>query len=159
MWRELCDRVGWNRQAPFTDLVRHHINREIIGLMVTDVVTQTAANLHAAGVDSLDAVQTHAANLVGYSETFAPKIRALKTFLYQRMYRHYRLMRMQVKAERFIADIFEAYSKDPGMLPPDTQARLAEASVPRVVADYIAGMTDRYALDEHEKLFSPYRRV
>jgi dGTPase len=110
-------------------------------------------------MDTLEKIQAHGVNLVGYSPQLGPKIRALKSFLYERMYRHYRLMRMQVKAERFIADIFEAYCKDPGMLPPDTQERLATAPVQRVVADYIAGMTDRYALDEHEKLFNPYRRV
>ena len=88
-----------------------------------------------------------------------PKIRALKDFLFQRMYRHYRLMRMQSKAERFITQLFDAYCKEPRMLPAETQALLAHKPIPRVVTDYIAGMTDRYALDEWQKLFDPYRRV
>jgi dGTPase len=75
------------------------------------------------------------------------------------MYRHYRLMRMQTKAERFISEMFAAYMKEPNMLPEETQKRLDEAPLPRVITDYIAGMTDRYALDEWQKLFDPYRRV
>jgi dGTPase len=75
------------------------------------------------------------------------------------MYRHYRLVRMQTKAERFISAIFEAYMKEPGMLPKETQLRIGESPLPRVIADYVAGMTDRFALDEWEKLFDPYRRA
>jgi dGTPase len=75
------------------------------------------------------------------------------------MYRHYRLVRMQVRAERFISDLFTAYVSHPRMLPTKTQEQLATRSVQRTVTDYIAGMTDRYALDEWQRLFSPYERV
>jgi dGTPase len=66
---------------------------------------------------------------------------------------------MQTKAERFISEMFQAYLKAPAMLPTATQARLADLPPERVIADYIAGMTDRYALDEWEKLFDPYRKA
>jgi dGTPase len=75
------------------------------------------------------------------------------------MYRHYRLMRMQSKAERFISDLFHAYTKEPRIMPKKTQERLADLPLERVVTDYIAGMTDRFALDEWEKLFDPYSRA
>ena len=75
------------------------------------------------------------------------------------MYRHYRLVRMSAKAERFIADLFEAYVREPEMLPKETQAQLETTPPERVVADYIAGMTDRYALDEWQKLYDPYIRA
>jgi dGTPase len=75
------------------------------------------------------------------------------------MYRHYRLMRMQTKAEHFISEVFEAYMKEPKMLPTQTQERLKDTPRPQVITDYIAGMTDRYALDEWEKLFDPYRKA
>ena len=97
--------------------------------------------------------------MVEYSADFGKDIRQLKDFLYQRMYRHFRLMRMQTKAENFLSEIFEAYIKEPKMLPQKTQERLPYASTHRVVTDYIAGMTDRYALDEWEKLFDPYRKA
>lgn len=159
IWRELRTAAGWQPGEPFTSMLRHEIVRDLIGLSVMDVLRQTDANLTAAGIDSADKVQEHTANVVGYSETVGRQIKELKRFLYEHMYRHYRLVRMQTKAERFIAALFEAYVQEPAMLPTDIQERLDEAPLPRVVADYIAGMTDRYALDEWQKLFDPYSRA
>jgi len=159
IWRELCDTAAWQPGEAFTSLHRHEIIRELIGRSVTDVMTQTSAALSAAGIHSPEKLQRHAANVVGYSAAFGEKVRALKGFLYARMYRHYRLVRMQTKAERFIADLFAAYMKEPDMLPGETRDRLDQAPRARVVADYIAGMTDRYALDEWQKLYDPYIRA
>lgn len=158
IWRLLRERVGW-RSGPLTDLTRHALIRELIGLTVTDVVTATLEQLEAHRFTSAEQVQLHSANAVGYSASMRDLIRPLKQFLYDRMYRHYRLVRMSVKAERILSDIFRAYLREPRMLPTKTQVQLDLLPAPRVVADYIAGMTDRYALDEHEKLFDPYRRV
>jgi dGTPase len=97
--------------------------------------------------------------MVNYSPTLNTQTRSLKDFLYERMYRHYRLMRMQTKAERFIKQIFEAYVSEPRMLPDKIQYRISSESIPKVIADYIAGMTDRFALEEWEKLFDPYSRA
>lgn len=159
IWQELKETAGWKRGEPFTELMRHIIVRELIGRSVLDVLQQTHANIEAAGIDSVEKLQRHSSNVVLYSPDFGEKIRALKRFLYQRMYRHYRLVRMQSKAERYIADLFNAYIQEPEMLPEKTQQRLLETPLPRVVTDYIAGMTDRYALDEWQKLFDPYVRV
>lgn len=159
IWQELKETAGWKQGEPFTELLRHIIVRELIGRSVLDVLQQTNANIEAAGIDSVEKLQRHSSNVVLYSPEFGEKIRALKRFLYQRMYRHYRLVRMQTKAERYIADLFNAYIQEPEMLPEKTQQRLLEAPLPRVVTDYIAGMTDRYALDEWQKLFDPYVRV
>ena len=160
IWRELCDSAGWRSGASFSSLHRHEIVRELIGRSVTDVMGQTAATLEAAGIDSPEKLQRHPENVVAYSPAFGEKVRALKRFLYARMYRHYRLVRMQTKAERFIAELFEAYMKEPDMLPRETRLQLDEnASRARVIADYIAGMTDRYALDEWQKLYDPYMRA
>ena len=159
IWRELTDMAGWQRDQPFSQTTRHEIIRELIGQSVGDVLNQTDAHLNEAGLDTADKIQTHNKNIVGYSEDFGVKIQALKKFLFERMYRHYRMVRMQEKAERFITDMFNAYIKEPDMLPNDVQNRLAETSLHRAVADYIAGMTDRYALDEWQKLFDPYRRA
>ena len=148
VWRELCAEADWRPGRPFTSLHRHEIIRELIGRSVGDVLAQTAATLTAQAIDSPEKLQRHATNVVRYSDEFGVKVRALKRFLYERMYRHYRLVRMQTKAERFIAELFEAYVKEPHMLPRETQERLGDGAVERVVADYIAGMTNRYALDE-----------
>jgi dGTPase len=158
IWEMLHDQIQWEEHQ-FDEIVRREIIRELIGMMVTDVVGQTADNLAIHGVDSPESLQLLPVNVVEYSADFGKQIRQLKDFLYQRMYRHYRLMRMQTKAENFLLEIFEAYIKEPKMLPEQTQERLRYASSHRVVTDYIAGMTDRYALDEWEKLFDPYRKA
>jgi dGTPase len=158
IWQILKEQIRWENHQ-FNELDRREIIRELIGLMVTDVVTRTADNLAAYEVDSPEKLQSLPVNVVEYSADFGQNIRQLKDFLYQHMYRHYRLMRMQTKAEHFISEIFEAYIKEPRMLPEQTQAKLDDASLYQVVTDYIAGMTDRYALDEWEKLFDPYRKA
>ncbi|MCA9959830.1 MAG: deoxyguanosinetriphosphate triphosphohydrolase [Chloroflexota bacterium] len=159
IWQEVLDTVGWNSSLFLDQLTRHEIIRELIGRSVTDVLQNTAVNLSKQQLDSPEKLQLHSENVVGYSPEFGVKIKALKAFLYQRMYRHYRLVRMQTKAERFISEIFTAYMKEPEMLPEPTQQRLTDIPLPRVITDYIAGMTDRYALQEWERLFVPYERA
>lgn len=158
IWRSFKERLDWNG-TPFNDLIRREIIRELIGEFVIDVITTTSETLAANNLDSAQAVQLFERNVVGYSEKMALMVRELKDFLYQNMYRHYRLVRMQVKAERFVSELFKAYLFEPEMLPTKTKQRLDELPTERVVCDYIAGMTDRYALDEWEKLFDPYRKA
>lgn len=155
LWQELKQVVGWSNGQPLTHLIRHELIRELIGQSVTDVLESTMTNIINNGINSVEKVQTHDSNLVNYSEEFGPKVRQLKKFLLDRMYRHYRLIRMQTKAERFITELFNAYVQEPKMLPTDTQKLLDKAPISQVVTDYIAGMTDRYALAEWEKLFDP----
>ncbi|MCB8918825.1 MAG: deoxyguanosinetriphosphate triphosphohydrolase [Ardenticatenaceae bacterium] len=158
LWRELKERIGWDGQ-PFTELKRRQVVRELIGMFVVDVLEMTAHNLDTHAIDSVEKLQLHYTNVVSYSPEMRRKVRQLKDFLYERMYNHYRLVRMHVKAERFIGQMFEAYVREPRMLPAKTQARLLDLPVERVVTDYIAGMTDRYALDEWQKLYDPYSRA
>lgn len=160
IWRLLIETVSikWNGQ-PFDDIARRGIIRELIGACVVDVVTTTSKVLEDNKLDSPLAVQQYDGNVVGYSPEMGRMVRQLKDYLYENMYRHYRLVRMQVKAERFVAALFEAYVAEPGMLPTKTQQQLENLPVERVVCDYIAGMTDRYALEEWEKLFDPYRKA
>ena len=157
IWQELKEKVGWDNGRSFTPIIRRAIIRELIGQSVNNISENTAVNLAAYQIKSPERVQTHPDNLVDYSAEFSIKVRQLKQFLFQRMYRHYRLMRMQNKAERFITEIFDAYLKEPTMLPTKNQEQLHEAPLPRVITDYIAGMTDRYALQEWQKLFDPYQ--
>lgn len=159
IWQELTATAGWEGKRPFDPITRHEVVRELIGRSVMDVLGHTATRLEENEIDSPQKLQEHSENVVGYSPGFGAKIEALKKFLFARMYRHYRLVRMQSKAERFIEQIFTAYVQEPDMLPEETWALLDDAPLHRVVTDYVAGMTDRYALDEWEKLFDPYRRV
>jgi len=97
--------------------------------------------------------------LVGYSAEMAERVAELKRFLLHNMYRHYRVVRMGNKAGRILRDLFRSYVAEPGQLPPHYQEQVGRDGVERAVCDYIAGMTDRFAVDEHQKLFDPTVRV
>jgi len=159
IWQELKETTGWKPGTPLTTITRHEIIRELIGRSVTNVLQNTSDYLTRHQIDTPEKIQLHNENVVAYSLEFKEKIKPLKKFLLDRMYRHYRLLRMQEKAERFISEMWLAYMKEPRMLPTQTQLRLNEAPPYRVITDYIAGMTDRYALDEWQKLFDPYHRA
>ena len=159
LWQELKEIVGWQSERPLTNINRHELIRELIGQSVMNVLEHTGQNLIKNKIHSPEKAQAHSENLVGYSPEFKTKVRQLKKFLLDSMYHHYRLIRMQTKAERFITELFQAYEQEPNMLPNDTKKKLDEAPLHRVITDYIAGMTDRYALDEWEKLYNPYRRA
>jgi dGTPase len=159
IWEEITAATSWQNGRPLSNICRHEIIRELIGRSVGSVLAHTAANLDAHALNSPEKIQTHTQNIVGYTPGFGEKVQQLKQFLYQRMYRHYRLVRMQFKAERFISELFDVYLNDPKMLPDTVQANLDNTPLPRAITDYIAGMTDRYALDEWKKLFDPYSRT
>ncbi|WP_323001147.1 deoxyguanosinetriphosphate triphosphohydrolase [Denitromonas sp.] len=130
----------------------HETIRRMINLMAVDLIDQTRANMAAAGVRTL--ADVHAApRLVAYSAALRPDLNRLKAFLRENLYHHYQVLRMTDKARRIIADLFGAFLADPRLLPPQYQRR-AKDDAPRAIADYIAGMTDRYAMKEHRRLFA-----
>ena len=154
LWEILAESIGW-RGPLLDDLTRHRLIRRLIGLEVSDLVTATDQRLRESGVRSVDELQRLAYNVIGYSEDMHRRNRQLKDFLYTNMYRHHRVVRMAVKAERIITDLFAAYRAEPAMLPRHVQTSIESRGLERTICDYIAGMTDRYALQEHSKLFDP----
>jgi dGTPase len=140
-------------------LARHHVVRWIIDHCVRDLIAASQASLDAAGVRSVADVRKAGRRLIGYRPEMAARVRELKDFLLRNMYRHYRVVRMGDKAGRILRDLFESYVSEPRQLPPHFQDQLEREGVHRVVCDYIAGMTDRFAVDEHQKLFDPTVRV
>ena len=142
-------------------LDRHQLIRALIGWSVTDAVQTTVRRLEEEGIDSVAKLRARGSQIIGLSEAVEARQRELKSFLYQRLYRHWRVMRMQAKAQRVLEAIFATYTHEPAQLPDTIQARIATAEVPmeRIVCDYIAGMTDRFALDEYARLFDPAVRV
>jgi dGTPase len=131
----------------------------LIGHLIMDLVDQTRANILEEGINTQEAVRSHSANLVMFSSEAAARNRELKRFLYKNLYRHYKVERMRIKAERFLTKLFENYLQNPTLLPSSYQEKYEQYGRERVVCDYIAGMTDRYALDEYKRLFDPYERV
>ncbi len=140
-------------------IARHHVVRWIIERCVDDLIETTQAALEQAGVQSVDDVRRAGRRLACYSPQAAERVRELKEFLFHNMYRHWRVVRMGGKAGRILRDLFESYLSEPRQLPPHYHEQLERDGIPRVVCDYIAGMTDRFAVDEHQKLFDPTVRV
>ena len=154
LWETLRRSIDWDGPQ-LDDLTRHRFIRHLIGLEVKDVIRTTNERISDNDVQSLHDLQTLSFNVIGSSETFKSMNRQLKDFLYQNMYRHHKVFRMQVKAERILEDLFDAYVSDPEILPFEIQHKASKGDHHRVITDYIAGMTDRYALQEHSKLFDP----
>jgi dGTPase len=96
--------------------------------------------------------------VIGFSEDMHRRNRELKDFLYQNLYRHYRVVRMQVKAEQIINELFNSYRQEPAILPGQYQKLVPIRGLERTICDYIAGMTDRFAIEEHQRLFDPFLR-
>jgi dGTPase len=132
--------------------------RHLVGLMVTDMVQATDTRLKESGAKSPLDLQKLSYNVIGYSEDTQRRNRELKDFLYSHLYRYYRVVRMQVKAENIITNLFNAYHTEPLTLPDHVQAWIPTRGLERTICDYIAGMTDRYAIEEHERLHDPYIR-
>ncbi|RPJ51358.1 MAG: deoxyguanosinetriphosphate triphosphohydrolase [Chloroflexi bacterium] len=143
--------------AELEDLTRHRVVRRLIGIEMNDLIHSTDQRLRESGVRSVDELQRLPYNVVSFSEDMRRRNREIKDFLYNNMYRHYRVMRMAVKAERIVKDLFDAYCSEPMILPKHIQDVIAERGLEHTVCDYIAGMTDRFAIEEHTKLFDPTR--
>ena len=135
--------------------MRHQIIRELVGIEVSAMIKNTVERIEHWGVKTLHDLQSLPENVVGFDEDMKTANRTLKVFLYQNMYKHYRVVRMQKKAERVLTDLFTAYLNEPTMLPDQFQELIAEKGLQRTICDYLAGMTDRFAVDEYQKLFNP----
>ena len=138
-------------------MLRLEAVRRMIGAMVDDVLAETRQRAQQTGVASADEVRRLDRPLVSFSLTMAEDLARLRAFLHQRMYRHYRVNRTRSQARRILAELFRLFMDEPETLPPEwaggdeTRTPAAHA---RKVCDYIAGMTDRFAIDEHRRLFS-----
>ena len=131
----------------------HETIRRMIDAQVTDLLAESARRIAEAEPASLDDVH-RAPELIGFTASMREENRALKVFLREHLYRHYEVLRMTAKARRVIQDLFGAFVADPRLLPPQYQSMAAAGSIERTTADYIAGMTDRYSMKEHRRLFA-----
>lgn len=165
------------------ELLINQTVKSIINTLVMDLVTQTEKNIEAKKIKTISDVRKNGENLVSFSEKIKAENLELKKFLLNNLYRHYRVIRMSEKAEKIISDLFKSYVKNPDILPPTFLERYEtvkekniqkknlpflssnkketweKPSIERIACDYIAGMTDRFALDEYKKLFDPHEKV
>jgi dGTPase len=144
----------------------YEILRRMINRLVSDLIDSSAERLRSSGVGSIADVREHSQPLIGFSDATRDLNYALKTFLREHVYRHYKVRRMTSKARRVVGALFDAFFTDPTLMPDEYQdsgGRLERgqgtAGRARAVADYIAGMTDRYAILEHRRLFDPSERT
>ena len=142
--------------------VIHEVVRRMINRQVTDLIENARQRLSAVSLQSIEAVRSNREPLICFSATMAEKNLALKQFLRRNLYEHYRVRRMTTKAAQVIGNMFAAFMEDARLLPPEAEAKALRlraeqgaAGHARAVADYIAGMTDRYAIREYERLFNP----
>ena len=135
--------------------LRHETIRRVINRLINDLVAETGRRIADLGPTGADDIRQAVRPVVGFSEPAAAANRVIKEFLFTRMYRHWRVNRMTLKARRLVAEVFGLLYGNTGLLPDDWRGRAGDAATPRAAAavcDYIAGMTDRYARDEHRRL-------
>jgi len=130
----------------------HETVRRMINTLVVDMLVQTRHNITQHKPESLDDVR-HCPPLAAFSPDILEQHRELKRFLFQNLYRHYKVVRMSEKAQRLLRELFQAFSSEPRLMPPEQRAH-ADHDPYRAVADYLAGMTDRYAIREHRRIFN-----
>ena len=139
------------------DRMIHEAVRDLIGLMVKDVLAETRKRLSEAAPQSADDIRHLDHPIAGFSDAFREQEAPLRKFLFENMYRHYKVNRMMGQARRIVKELFELFVNDPSLLPTEHRQECGEPNTDvtaRVVCDYIAGMTDTYAISEHGKLFS-----
>ncbi|HJS29154.1 MAG TPA: deoxyguanosinetriphosphate triphosphohydrolase [Anaerolineales bacterium] len=157
LWQILRESIQW-RSAELDDLTRHRLIRRLIGLEVADLVEASAARIHKSGAASPEDLQKLEYNVLAAGEEMLRRNRELKDFLYLNLYRHYRVVRMAVKAEKILGELFVAYRNEPQVLPDHIQELIPERGLERTICDYLAGMTDRFAIDEYDKIYNPFTR-
>jgi dGTPase len=159
LWKEVFEKVEGKYPRATLQAKTYTAISSLIGLLIQDVVAQTERNIAEHGIGTGEDARRFGRELVCYSPSIQKESECLKEFLLTRLYRHWRVERMRIKAERFITELFQAYVETPTLVPERYRKRMGEEPVPRMVCDYIAGMTDRFALDEYKKLFDPYEKV
>jgi dGTPase len=157
IWKLLCDRMNWHG-GEMNEITRHGFIRELVGLLVDDVLHVTNDRLEQLQPRTPEDIRRQPENVVGYSEHIGTMNKALKSFLFENMYYSFRVVRMKTRAQRFIEQIFNTLLADPRQLPKECQADIEELGIKRVIADYIASMTDRSAVLEYRRLFDPLMR-
>ncbi|MBI2095654.1 MAG: deoxyguanosinetriphosphate triphosphohydrolase [Candidatus Omnitrophica bacterium] len=158
LWKRLREKTSLPKSISL-EVQRYQVIRELINLEVTDLIRQSRKNILKARVRSPGEVTRLGRFLIAFSPALFKKRGELRAFLKDKLYKHYRVVRMTDKARRFVRALFQAYLARPEQLPPGSQRRLKTEGPHRVICDYLAGMTDRYAQDEYKKFFEPYEKV
>ncbi|MFC1851016.1 deoxyguanosinetriphosphate triphosphohydrolase [candidate division CSSED10-310 bacterium] len=160
LWQEVLQRAQKEGDFKSSDQLQYQTVRHLKNTLLLDAFEASQQAIQNSQVQTVDHVRSHPADLILLSPAMARKNQEFREFLFHNLYNHYRIIRMADKARFFITRLFERYQQRPDILPSKVHLRLAHSDEPeRIICDYIAGMTDRYALDEYQKLFDPYEKV
>jgi dGTPase len=159
IWYNICKRIAGKYPDLSAEKRKYLIIRSLIDIQVSDLIRNTESVISARKLRSAKDVKKLGRKIVSFSPAMQALRRPLRQLLMDKLYHHYRVIRMADKAKRFIEELFKVYYLRPEALPPQIQKRIPADGVRRVICDYIASMTDRYALDEYKKLFDPYSTV
>jgi dGTPase len=159
IWDKINRKINQKYAKINFNIRKYLIIRGLIDLQVTDLIEHTQSVISRLKINNYAQLQKVNYKIVDFSKEVKELRKPLRQFLMQKLYHHYRVIRMSIKAKRFIRELFCEYVGRPKQLPAEVQLRIPMEGVKRVVCDYIAGMTDRYALDEYKKLFNPYEKV
>lgn len=159
LWGEIVGKIRKNYVEIDGELLRVLCVRELINILVTDVIEESSQRLEKHNPKTVDDVRKAGVPLIGFSPKMETQLQYAGAFLLNNMYRHFKVLRMASKSRMVIEALFDAYMKVPQQLPKTSRRRLETDSPEQVVADYIAGMTDRYAMLEYQKLYDPYEKL
>ena len=161
IWKEVTDRVKKSYPRLSLQQRRYQAVRGMINIFATDLIDESRQKLKKSKVASVSDVRHTKKRIIDFSPSMNKKRIELRDFLYENFYKNERVLRMANKARRFINELFKIYLNEPEVLPLSLKSKVRGNSKKDmvVICDYIAGMTDRYALDEYKKLFEPYERV
>ena len=153
--KRLWDGIADRHPGISTEKRQRALVRDMIGVMVGDVLRETERRVRDSRVETIDDVRAAGASLAGFSEKLADEERQLKRLLYARLYGLPELIPVREEAERVVADLAAAYRADPALLPPDWRGSTGQVEQLRTIGDFIAGMTDRFAIARHEEIAGP----
>ncbi len=159
LWEEAYSAIGGKKEIPGLEIRRIQIIRKLIDLQVSDLIHTTIKIINSSRLKKIGDLPEDGSKVVRFSEAMEEKRACLRKLLMDKLYKHYRVVRMSGKASRFLKSLFEIYCADPNQLPPEAKEAIGLRGKYRAVCDYIAGMTDRYALDQYKRFFEPYERV
>jgi len=144
------------------DMLKYHIIRELINEQVDDLLKESNKKIKKLQLKSVDEVRLQKERIISFSRKMQQERKQVKEFLMKNLYHNVKVIRMTSKAKRFIKELFKVYKDNPRQLPPETFKKMQRQSVKKqsqIICDYVAGMTDRFVLDEYKKLFDPYEKV
>jgi len=159
IWDKINRKISLKYAKIDFNIRKYLIIRSLIDLQVTDLIEHTKEQISRLKIKKYTDPYKFNFRIVDFSKEVKRLRKPLRRFLMEKLYKHYRVMRMSIKAKRFIRELFTEYVERPQQMPSEIQQKIPKEGLRRAVCDYIAGMTDRYALDEYKKLFNPYEKV